>query len=96
MKNLEQALTEPEDEPQPTKGLLAPVPLNVDAKKIVDALMNGNYTMRSEQGIAKETQMSQKSVSGLLTVLERDGLVNKYVSTDKSTKWYLTAKGKTA
>ena len=88
--------TEP-DQPAPgvsRVGLLASRP---DAERqILKALSSGKYSLRTLDGIAKETGLDVGTVSGHIRALTNSGLVTKRTGEKGQDLWCLTQAGKTA
>ncbi len=71
-------------------------PVSESERSILQALNNGAYSMRTMDGIAKDTSLDFNVVSGYISQLQTRGLASKIVGDDKRSFWYLTQLGKMA
>ena len=71
-------------------------PVSDSERSILQALNNGAYSMRTLDGIAKDTSLDLSVVSGYISQLQARGLASKIVGDDKRSFWYLTQLGKMA
>ncbi len=71
-------------------------PVSESERSILQALNNGAYSMRTLDGIAKDTSLDFNVVSGYISQLQARGLASKIVGDDKRSFWYLTQLGKMA
>ena len=63
--------------------------------KLLRALAGGKWALRSQSGLAKETQLSSGDVARLLHDLGKRGLVDKR-ATKNGTRWFITDQGRLA
>jgi hypothetical protein len=63
--------------------------------KILRALAAGQWALRSQGGLAKETGLDSDEVARVLFELSRRGLVDKR-STKNGTRWFITDQGRSA
>ena len=88
--------TEP-DQPTPGASRVGPLASRPDAEReILKALSSGKYSLRTLNGIAKETGLDANTVSGHIKSLMNDGLVTKRTGEKGKDLWCLTPAGKTA
>ena len=71
-------------------------PVSESERSILQALNNGAYSMRTLDGIAKDTSLELNVVSGYIVQLQTRGLASMIVGDDQRSFWYLTQLGKMA
>ena len=71
-------------------------PVSESERSILQALNNGAYSMRTLDGIAKDTSLDLNVVSGYIGQLQTRGLASRIVGDDHRSFWYLTQLGKMA
>lgn len=91
-----------ENEPQEVVPLSVSVAdsmsIGEDARKVLKALANGRFTLRTRTGIANETGIEKDAVNKILDELVEMRLVRKVkvmVQGELKARWYLSEKGRT-
>jgi hypothetical protein len=86
---------EPEEPPGGTHRSIADVHLESDpGSKILQALTNSKYTMRTAGGISKDSGLDQHTVADHLRNLREAGAVAKVARPGKTDLWHLTSLGR--
>jgi hypothetical protein len=95
---VEDLVVEPEQHvaPDAKKAALAPkVTLTADERKILVALANGRWLLRSRIGVANDARINPDQIDSLLSALEARQLVGQKKSTG-GPRWYITQVGNEA
>jgi DNA-binding MarR family transcriptional regulator len=86
---------EPEELPGGSRDAMAAIALVSDPEsKILEALANSKYTMRTVGGIRKDSGIDQYLVAEHLRKLQEAGAVAKVVRSGKTDLWHLTPLGR--
>ncbi len=87
---------EPEARLQFAAGSDAQPPASEPERTILRALNDGAYSMRTLDGIAKQTSLDFNFVSSYISQLQNRGLASNVVGDDNRSFWFLTQIGKMA
>jgi len=92
---------ETEKEPQEISPLTVSVADNIstndDVRKVLNALANSRFTLRTRTGIVQETHIDQVEVDRILATLVETGLAGRaeiMVHGKPKTRWYINEKGR--
>jgi DNA-binding MarR family transcriptional regulator len=68
--------------------------LSDEQKKVLNSLATGQWTLRSQSGLAKELGLERRQVTDVLSSLSERGLVATRHTGEGGVRWYSTEKGR--